>query len=227
MPVTTFTREISPEERRVLHATGLAHPPGFPSIGHFLFACLITCAVFAVVLIVLFAIPLKSPAIATWIFWIGCVASVLSGISYIFIKRREFLGMVRNWQSGVLLRDIQNNMVDVLRVSSSSVVIVLAREDEGSKFCYRITDSQFLVIRESDFDHLPIATASCSSETMPNADFTVVRLPQSKEILGSECHGRKLDPVATVNECPDSGLVVSGDIVNGDWNDVVLGRIQL
>lgn len=156
-------------------------------------------------------VPLTMVAVATWLFRF-----------HLRDARR-----VRSWMQSMaddLERTLQAGVVETWRVHPLDVVTIDEPADGYDQYMFRLDGDRCLILRETDYE---LGLILPMERTMPTDDFEIVRLPQSKRIIGLYLHGNPMTSTAILDERLDKHQIPSGDPVSAPWDDVLNGNISV
>jgi hypothetical protein len=111
-----------------------------------------------------------------------------------------------------LERDIGRGIVEECRIRTREV-IAIDDPEHGDNFLFRLDDAHALLVR--------------GPEDMPNDDFAIVRLPESKEILRIVINGSTIPVSRKIGQHVDKGRFQTGNIIDVKWDDACSGRLTI
>jgi len=121
-------------------------------------------------------------------------------------------------------RDINARNGEVISVKVDCVVEIAPFEDEGKKYCFRLTGDSAVMLRIPDDDNPDFLTGNA---LFPNRVFTIIRLPTSKLILCINCIGESLPIIAKLPARVDKYLNRDAEPFKLEWSQLVAGKVEV
>lgn len=116
--------------------------------------------------------------------------------------------------------DFARGIVEAGRFYCQDVVGIREREDEGPKYCFRISEDKAVLLRG-------IHATECEHGDLgfPNTDIEIVRSVQLGLILKVACYGKPLVLSRWLQDECDRNTIRDGDIFDINWSRVLAGEV--
>ena len=98
-------------------------------------------------------------------------------------------------------------------VSTTDVVAIDDPSDGDDSLLFRLSDDCAILVR--------------GLEDMPNDDFSIVRLPETRVIVNIELRGSRTPVLHRVPNSVDTGKLQTGDLLRAKWGDICAGSFAI